>query len=90
MKTDYIDILQLHNLAELPDPHDPESLYAGLHEAKKKGMIRFIGITNHKIKNALDAVASGFYDTMQFPLSSISADIDLELIGECKKMMLDL
>lgn len=85
LKTDYIDILQLHNPDILPDTNDSEGLYAGLIEAKKMGMIRFIGITNHRIKNALDAVASGLYDTVQFPLSSLSADVDLKLIEECKK-----
>jgi predicted aldo/keto reductase-like oxidoreductase len=85
LKTDYVDILQLHNPDILPDPEDPEGLYAGLLEAKKKGLVRFIGITNHKIKNAMDAAASGLYDTVQFPLSSLSADIDLLLIEECKK-----
>ena len=85
LKTDYVDILQLHNPAELPDPNDPESTYAGLLEAKKKGMIRFIGITNHRIKTAMEAVTSGLYDTMQFPLSSLSSDVDLELIEQCKK-----
>lgn len=87
LKTDYVDILQLHNPDILPDPEDPEGLYAGLREAKKKGLVRFIGITNHKIKNAMDAAASGLYDTVQFPLSSLSADIDLRLIEECKKKM---
>jgi uncharacterized protein len=85
LRTDYIDILQLHNPAILPDPEDEEGLYAGLLEAKKKGLVRFIGITNHKIKNARDAAASGLYDTVQFPLSSLSAETDLELIEECRK-----
>ncbi len=85
MKTDYVDILQLHNPADLSDPNDPDSTYAGLLEAKKKGMVRFIGITNHRIKTAMEAVASGLYDTMQFPLSSLSSDVDLELIEQCKK-----
>lgn len=85
LKTDYVDILQLHNPGILPDPEDPEGLYAGLLEAKKKGLVRFIGITNHKIKNAMDAAASGLYDTVQFPLSSLSADIDLLLINECRE-----
>jgi aryl-alcohol dehydrogenase-like predicted oxidoreductase len=85
LKTDYVDILQLHNPDILPDPEDPEGLYAGLLEAKKKGLVRFIGITSHKIKNAMDATASGLYDTVQFPLSSLSADTDLLLIEECKK-----
>ncbi|MPQ30291.1 aldo/keto reductase [Clostridium estertheticum] len=85
LKTDYIDIYQLHNPDVLPDPKDPESLYAGLLEAKKKGLIRFIGITNHKLKNAMEAAASGLYDTIQFPLCSLSSDDDLLLIKECKK-----
>lgn len=85
MKTDYVDILQLHNPGVLPDPEDPESSYAGMIEAKKKGMVRFVGITNHRIKTAIQAVESGLYDTMQFPLNSISSDIDLELIEICKK-----
>ncbi len=85
MKTDYVDILQLHNPGVLPDPDDPESSYAGLIEAKKKGMVRFVGMTNHRIKTALEAVESGLYDTMQFPLSSLSSDIDLELIEVCGK-----
>ena len=85
LKTDYIDILQLHNPDKLPNPEDEEGLYAGLQEAKEKGLVRFIGLTNHKIKNAMDAAASGLYDTIQFPLSSLSDEIDLELIEECKK-----
>ena len=85
LKTDYIDILQLHNPDKLPNPKDEEGLYAALQEAKEKGLVRFIGLTNHKIKNAMDAAASGLYDTIQFPLSSLSSEIDLELIEECKK-----
>ncbi|MBU3099993.1 MULTISPECIES: aldo/keto reductase [Clostridium] len=90
LKTDYIDIYQLHNPDVLPDPKDPEGLYAGLLEAKKRGLIRFIGITNHKLKNAMDAAASGLYDTIQFPLCSLSSDDDLLLIKECKKRNIGL
>jgi uncharacterized protein len=86
MKTDYIDILQLHNPAVLPDVEDSESLYSGLIEAKKRGLIRFIGMTNHRLTHALEAVASGAYDTIQFPLSSLSADADIKLIEECNKV----
>jgi len=85
LKTDYIDIYQIHNPDVLPDPNDPEGLYAGLLEAKEKGLVRFIGITNHKLKNAMEAAASGLYDTIQFPLCSLSSDEDLLLIEECKK-----
>jgi len=83
LKTDYVDILQLHNPKDIPDPENPESAYAGLLEAKQKGMIRYFGLTNHNIKTAIQAAAR--YDTIQFPLSSLSADEDLKLIDVCKK-----
>lgn len=85
LRTDHVDILQLHNPAVLPDPDDPDSLYAGLLEAKARGMTRFISITNHKLDNALAAARSGLYDTVQFPLSAISSDKDLTLIDVCRQ-----
>jgi len=85
LKTDYIDILQLHNPKDIPDPHDSESSYAALAEAKQKGMIRFIGFTNHNIKTAIQAAESDQYDTIQFPLNSLSADEDLKIIDVCKQ-----
>lgn len=85
LRTDYIDIYQLHNPEVLPDPDDPNSSYAALLEAKQKGMIRFIGLTNHRLNIARAALESDLYDTIQFPLSSLSADQDLQLIDECKQ-----
>ena len=49
MRTDYIDLFQFHNPAELPDPEDPDGPYAAALEAKEKGYIRHIGITNHRL-----------------------------------------
>jgi predicted aldo/keto reductase-like oxidoreductase len=85
LKTDYIDVYQLHNPETLPDPKDPDSLYGALLEARAKGMVRFIGMTNHRVGVASEAVASGFYDTVQFPLSSLSTAEDLKLIASCKQ-----
>jgi len=83
LKTDYVDILQLHNPDHIPDPDDSQSLYAGLLEARKKGMTRFIGITNHSRERAQNYVDSGLYDTLQFPLSSISDEEDFALAQVC-------
>ena len=85
LKTDYIDIYQLHTPSILPDPDDPDSLYGGLLEAQKKGIIRFISISNHRLAVAMEAAKSEKYDTIQFPLSSISADKDIELIDVCRE-----
>lgn len=83
LKTDYVDILQLHNPAEVPDPDDPTSTYSAAVEAQRKGMVRFIGISNHRIAVATEAVRSGLFDTLQFPLSALSSPEDLALVDEC-------
>lgn len=85
LKTDYIDIYQLHNPKMLPDPEDPKGLYQALLEAKNKGLLRFIGITNHRLDLAIAAAESGLYDTIQYPLSLLSDDKDLELIDLCRE-----
>ena len=35
-------------------------------------MIRHIGITNHRLSVAREAIESGLYETLQFPFSYIS------------------
>ncbi len=84
LKTDHVDILQLHNPSAVPDPEDPESSYAALVEARKKGMTRFIGFTNHIRDRAVEAVKSGLYDTLQYPICHISAPLDIEVLDCCK------
>ena len=85
MKTDYIDIYQLHNPAELPDPDTADGLYEGLLQAKKEGLIRHIGITNHRLDLAMKAVDSGLFETMQFPFSTLSSEKDVQLVEKCKQ-----
>lgn len=82
--SDHVDLMQLHNPSELPDPEDPESAYAALVEAREKGMTRFIGITNHVRERAIQAVDSGLYDTLQYPMCHISAPDDVAIIDRCK------
>lgn len=85
LKTDYLDLLQLHNPKVLPDPSDPDGTYAGALEAKKSGLIRSIGITSHSRDKALEACRSGLYDTVQFPLNYLSTQEDLALIEACRE-----
>lgn len=85
LKTDVIDVYQLHNPPELPDYDDPDGLYQGLVEAKAKGMIRFMGLTNHKLSVAMQAARDKKFDTIQFPLSSLSSEEDLGLVRLCRE-----
>lgn len=85
LRTDHIDVYQLHNPAFVPKPGDRSGLYEALDEAKRAGKIRFIGLTNHRLPIAREAVESGLYDTIQFPLSSLSSEEDLELARAAKE-----
>ncbi len=84
LKTDYVDIYQLHNPTFVPTPGHPSGLYEGLLELKKQGKIRYIGITNHRLPLALEAIETGLYDTVQFPLSYLSGEDDLALAAACQ------
>lgn len=85
MKTDYIDLFQFHQVTEVPDPNDPNGAYAGALEAKEKGWIRHIGVTSHRVNIAEDCIASGLFETLQFPFSYISSERDLALAQKCKE-----
>jgi len=85
LRTDYIDIYQFHNPSFCPKPGDGTGLYEAMLEAKSKGMIRHIGITNHRISVALEAAESGLYETIQFPFSYLATDNEIELVELCKE-----
>ena len=84
MKTDYIDLFQFHQVQSVPDPDDPEGAYAGALEAKRRGWIRHIGFTSHRVDVAEQCIASGNFETCQFPFSYISGERDLALADKCR------
>ena len=71
LQTDYVDLYQFHNPAFCPKPGDGTGLYEAMLEAKEQGKIRHIGITNHRLSVAREAIESGLYETLQFPFSYI-------------------
>ena len=85
LKTDYIDIYQFHNPAVCPKPGDGSGLYEAMLEAKEQGKIRHIGITNHRLAVAKEAIESGLYETLQFPFCYLATEKDIELVEACKK-----
>ena len=85
MKTDYIDIYQFHNPSFCPKPNDGTGLYEAMLEAKAQGKIRFIGLTNHRLAVAQEAIDSGLYDTIQFPFCYLATDKDIAIVENCKK-----
>ena len=80
LNTDYVDILQFHNPPFCPKPGGEDGLYDAILEAKAQGKVKHIGITNHRLHVAKEAIESGLYETIQFPLCYLATDKDLEIV----------
>ena len=85
LQTDYIDLYQFHNPSFCPKPGHGSGLYEAALEAKEQGKIRHIGITNHRIAVAKEAVLSGLYETLQFPFSYLASEEEVELVELCRQ-----
>ncbi|MDP3089595.1 MAG: aldo/keto reductase [Nitrospira sp.] len=74
LKTDYLDLWQIHEVVYLDDPDRhfaPGGAAEALLEVKRQGKVRFIGFTGHKDpKIHLKMLAHDFpFDTCQMPLN---------------------
>lgn len=85
LRTDYVDLYQFHNPSFCPKPGDGSGLYEAILEAKAQGKVRHIGITNHRLSVAEEAIESGLYETLQFPFCYLSGEKELALVKKCKE-----
>lgn len=84
LRTDYVDLYQFHNPSFVPKPGDESGLYDAALRAKEQGKIRHIGITNHRLSVAQEAIESGLYETLQFPFSYLATKKELALVEKCR------
>ncbi len=85
LKTDHIDVYQFHNPPFVPVPGGEDGLYDAAVKAREEGKIRFIGISQHSIDRAYEAVNSGLYDTLQYPFNHLATDREVALVRLCKE-----
>ena len=65
LKTDYVDIYQLHDVTRPGDVAKAEDLLAALDKARDQGKVRFIGISTHGATDDVRAmIASGAVDVL--------------------------
>ncbi|MEG1408589.1 MAG: aldo/keto reductase [Terrisporobacter sp.] len=78
LKTDYIDLYQIHNLKpeEYDDIFDDYNAYRALLEAKEEGKIKNIGITSHSLDTIKKAVDDEKFATIQFPYNIVEDQAD--------------
>jgi aryl-alcohol dehydrogenase-like predicted oxidoreductase len=83
LNTDHIDLYQFHNPPFMPVPGDESGLYDAMLAAREQGKIRHIGITNHRLDLARQIIASGLYETLQFPFSYLSTPQEQAMVRSC-------
>ncbi|MBU7008116.1 aldo/keto reductase [Phosphitispora fastidiosa] len=74
MKTDYIDIYQLHNVKDegsLEKVLAPGGALEALQDARSSGKIRFIGVTGHIAQILVKVIGTGQFDTVQVPFNPV-------------------
>jgi predicted aldo/keto reductase-like oxidoreductase len=85
LRTDYIDIFQFHLMNECWKSGEENGMYECMLEAKEQGKIRHIGGTAHKLGVAKEIAESGLYETLQYPISYLADERELELIDICNR-----
>lgn len=86
LRTDYIDLYQVHNpnLEQLKQVMAPGGALEALQEAKEKGKIGHIGITLHSIELFEMALEYDWVETIMFPFNIVENQ-GIECIQKCKE-----
>ena len=84
LRTDYIDLYQIHNPSakDLEQVQAPDGALAALQEAKKAGKIGHIGITLHAVDMFTKAVELPWVETIMFPYNIVETQAE-KLIAKC-------
>lgn len=89
LRTDYLDLYQLHNVVgdeALAKLLAPGGVLDYVKAEQAAGRIRHIGITSHRLETAIKAVRTGEFATVQFPFNYIEHDAALELFPLARQM----
>ncbi len=87
LKTDRLDIIQLHGIDDektLAKAIGEDGSLQTCKEARKQGLVDFIGITGHKPRILVKAVLSGEFDTVLVPLNVVTRQALEELVPAAK------
>jgi aryl-alcohol dehydrogenase-like predicted oxidoreductase len=71
LRTDYIDVYQLHAVGadEIRKVFDSDGAAEALETARKKGLVRYIGFSTHYDDVAVELMRGCDFDTMLFPVN---------------------
>ncbi|MDR3225101.1 MAG: aldo/keto reductase [Clostridiales Family XIII bacterium] len=77
LQTDYLDLYQFHNL------YPTDEMLDTMEDFIKEGKVLHLGLTLHQRALAFEAIRSGKFESLQFPLSGLSNEDDFLLAQAC-------
>lgn len=89
LKTDYIDIYQIHALRskeQLQEVLAPGGALAALKAARDSGKVRFIGVTGHRPSVLVEAIKTGEFDTVMAPINIVDREAEEVLLPLAKEL----
>jgi len=89
LRTDWIDVYQLHNISYKSQWEEVKSDGGALEavlEAKDEGLINHVSITSHSPELLTDIVKEDIFETIMIPYNYLTVDPSEELLPLCKDM----
>ena len=89
LRTDRIDLYQLHQIAQETDWEAVTAPGGALEEAlraREAGKIRYLGVTSHSLPMALKMIRTGLFSTVQFPFNFIEEAAADELLPAARQL----
>jgi len=83
LRTEYIDLWQLHNVSTIKD-YDGVTAPGGALEAARRavqrGDVRHVGLSSHSLEIADRAIRSGEFETVQVPFNTLSPEASVDTL----------
>jgi uncharacterized protein len=89
LQTDRVDVIQLHGIDDertLSKAMGPDGVLQTCKQARREGLVDFIGITGHKPHVLVKALKTGEFDTVLVPLNIITRQAEEELLAVAKQL----
>jgi predicted aldo/keto reductase-like oxidoreductase len=89
LKTDHVDVYQLHNVTNVDQWKQIQAEGGALEavfQAREEGMVRHIGVTSHNPDMAAEIVKSGHFETLMIQYNYIITKPEEEVLPLCRQL----
>jgi predicted aldo/keto reductase-like oxidoreductase len=83
LRTDHVDIFQLHNVAskeKMAAVMGPQGAFEGMREGIRAGKVRFAAFSTHSLPMATEMIRTGCFDAVQIPFNFVDCQAEEDVI----------